>query len=854
MSRPQVLFLDAYDSFTNNIVSLLTTLLHADVHVLPIDNPSLDQNSPDFERLLRLELAQYHAVVCGPGPGSPEIDRDVGLMRQIWSLNEDDLLPVLGVCLGFQSLVVASGGKVRRLRRGLHGMVRDIEHQKPPTAPWSLKRGDIFHGVDAFKATIYHSLCADVGQDVLSEDEWRVKKWEAPSDTPDLLPLAWTLEDREDGTERILMAVKHRTKPFWGLQYHPESICTEVEGHAAIRNWFREALRWNVEAGRKVVTGESSLARNATRASLLSEVRLLRDTTAATGSAKGAPWTESMSPVAAVGLDCGYTHRTIPLPAHIKIPDVVEILRREASSEHIILDSANADKMATGAADVRGRYSIIALDVAEALRIEYHVGDDFATARIPAIQGVAVDLKETIPFTYHQNIWQLLADFLEKRQLTESIPVESPFKGGFMGYITYEMGLQGMDVEVGDRGHRRPDLCFAWVTKSIVMDHLRNVVHVQHLQKKKLIHDFWVDSIVESLQTSDLWRDTNHDLNGLSTNGGIETSRAVITTPMAHEYEEKVRQCQDYIAAGESYELCLTDQTTITLPAAMTGAPAMRCHPRAANGQTQPCTKPPTSDTAWNLYRTLRTRQPAPFGSFLRLGGATIVSSSPERFLEYSCGGLCSMRPMKGTVRKSPAVSTLAQAEEILHVPKEEAENLMIVDLVRHDLHGVCGSGNVTVPHLMKVEEYASVFQMITVVNGQLPEPEKQGHGGARGEWYTGLDVLAASLPPGSMTGAPKKRSCELLQEIEGLKERSIYSGVVGYMDVTGKGDWSVTIRTMFRWDDEVAAPGEGESEGTEVWHIGAGGAVTILSTPEGEREEMFTKLTGPLGVFSSGS
>lgn len=214
------------------------------------------------------------------------------------------------------------------------------------------------------------------------------------------------------------------------------------------------------------------------------------------------------------------------------------------------------------------------------------------------------------------------------------------------------------------------------------------------------------------------------------------------------------------------------------------------------------------------------------------------------------------MRPMKGTVRKSAAVSTLRQAEEILHVPKEEAENLMIVDLVRHDLHGVCGSGNVTVPHLMKVEEYASVFQMITVVNGQLPEPEsgRGDHESGRGEKYTGLDVLAASLPPGSMTGAPKKRSCELLQEIEGFKDRSIYSGVVGYMDVTGKGDWSVTIRTMFRWDDETSPPGDGESEGTEVWHIGAGGAVTILSTPEGEREEMFTKLTGPLGVFSSGS
>lgn len=201
------------------------------------------------------------------------------------------------------------------------------------------------------------------------------------------------------------------------------------------------------------------------------------------------------------------------------------------------------------------------------------------------------------------------------------------------------------------------------------------------------------------------------------------------------------------------------------------------------------------------------------------------------------------MKPMKGTVRKSDAVSTLKQAEELLHVPKEEAENLMIVDLVRHDLHGICGPGKVNVADLMKVEEYQSVFTMITVVQGQLPMPATNDR-----QRYTGLDVLAASLPPGSMTGAPKKRSCEILQEIEQHKERSLYSGVVGYMCVSGRGDWSVTIRSMFRWDDERAEGAEGEDQ--EVWRIGAGGAVTILSTAEGEREEMLTKLAGPLGIF----
>jgi len=268
---------------------------------------------------------------------------------------------------------------------------------------------------------------------------------------------------------------------------------------------------------------------------------------------------------------------------------------------------------------------------------------------------------------------------------------------------------------------------------------------------------------------------------------------------------------------------------------------------------------------AWSLYKKLRTRQPAPFASFIRLGTATLVSSSPERFLKWNSAGKCELQPMKGTVKKSSAVSTLAQANFLLQIPKEQAENLMIVDLARHDLHGICGSGHVTVPKLMVVEEHASVFQMVSVVQGQIPAADTGGVPEyieeAERTKYTGIDVLAASLPPGSMTGAPKKRSCEILLEIEEHKQRSLYSGVVGYMDVGGRGDFSVTIRSMFRWDDEEAPfnhisvkeeteSGKKRAPKTEVWHIGAGGAVTALSTPQGEREEMQTKLNGTLGVF----
>lgn len=366
----------------------------------------------------------------------------------------------------------------------------------------------------------------------------------------------------------------------------------------------------------------------------------------------------------------------------------------------------------------------------------------------------------------------------------------------------------------------------AWISKSVVLDHKAGIAYIQALTATQ-DDTSWVDETAQRLQASDAWRTpgcgrgaysskprfTHEQLLDDVRRGG---NRLDIQVPDSNEYEDHVRRCQYAIQEGHSYELCLTAQTTMSRP-------------------LDSKARPP-----WEMYRTLRARQPAPFGSFIRLSGATVLSASPERFLSTDTRGLCAMRPMKGTVRKSDAVATLAQAEEILHVPKEEAENLMIVDLVRHDLYGVCGPQNVCVPDLLKVEEYASVFQMVTAVHGQLPADSS----------LNGIDVLAATLPPGSMTGAPKKRSCELLRVVE-PEERSVYSGVVGYFDARGQGDWSVTIRTMFHWDGErESKAAQGGEEEREVWRIGAGGAVTILSTAEGEREEMFTKLCGPLGTF----
>ncbi|KAL7925603.1 ADC synthase [Trichoderma austrokoningii] len=736
-------------------------------------------------------------------------------------------------------------------------MVRRIEHRE----------GDMFAGVPQFRATLYHSLCADVGQDAVAPEEWETAMWLAPRRAPDLVPLAWTMEEDHDDEageaepERILMGVRHARLPFWGVQYHPESICTDPAAHGVLKNWFGQALKWNESTGREMLPADLQAIADTFAPSMIVERSL-----ASHGRVAAQKWWRDMqSGLAASKTAPVYSCRRITLPDGVDAADVAEFLG-VGDVDSIMLDSSS-----TISGDPLARSSIIALEVETALRFEYHVGDGWVTLRQPGTkdqeevcQRIEIDSSDEHGA---YDVWNAISEFWQQRKVAEEgggQEAEPAFKGGFMGFVTYEMGLSSLSPESiskKDRGHHRPDLCFAWITKSVVLDHQAGVAYVQALtQTPTTLAESWIDDVVAKLQASRAWQQPGYGSEEYKTIAAKRqpneallksiqepTGRLRFKTPQPAKYDADVRKCQAAIAEGQSYELCLTAQTTMTRPRGDDMPHHLQQPVSITNGASSS-----SHGTPWQIYRTLRARQPAPFGSFIRLAGATILSSSPERFLAHDAQGLCSMRPMKGTVRKSEAVSTLAQAEKLLHIPKEEAENLMIVDLVRHDLYGVCGARRVTVPDLLKVEEYSSVFQMITVVNGQLPSHNNNNNDNSNNTKPApnGLDVLAAALPPGSMTGAPKKRSCELLHAIEPT-ERSIYSGVVGFLDVRGQADWSVTIRTMFRWDDERAPPVEGEpTQLREVWRIGAGGAVTILSTPEGETEEMFTKLCGPLGVF----
>jgi para-aminobenzoate synthetase len=258
------------------------------------------------------------------------------------------------------------------------------------------------------------------------------------------------------------------------------------------------------------------------------------------------------------------------------------------------------------------------------------------------------------------------------------------------------------------------------------------------------------------------------------------------------QYLADIERCQAALVAGESYEICLTNRLT-------------------ADVRPDPFT----------LYRILRHRNPAPFSAYLKLGENAIASSSPERFISVSQEGAVEARPIKGTIkRSSDATEDAALCAELRADEKSQAEHLMIVDLLRNDLGRVCRVGSVAVPELMVIEQYTTVHQMISTIVGRLDEGRSP------------VECVRACFPGGSMTGAPKIRSMEIIDDIE-LSARGVYSGGLGYFGVNGSVDLSIVIRTI------VIEP-------TGVT-IGAGGAIVLQSDPGDEFDELMLKARAPM-------
>lgn len=370
----------------------------------------------------------------------------------------------------------------------------------------------------------------------------------------------------------------------------------------------------------------------------------------------------------------------------------------------------------------------------------------------------------------------------------EGLPFE--FYGGYVGYLGY-----GLKVECGAEYNRHkaktPDACFFFADNLIVIDHSNDDIYILSLNDQTTTRTTkWLDDIEQkliSLKPSPLPK--IHHLNDK------KTETTFLSDKSREQYIEDVGKCQKFIKDGESYELCLTTQM------------------RKKLGDVN----------RLGLYLHLRDKNPAPYAAWLNFSeeNLTICSSSPERFLRLDRDGILEAKPIKGTIARglTPGEDEMLKSQ-LQHSEKDQAENLMIVDLLRNDLGRVCEPGSVHVPRLMEVESYATVHTMVSTIQGK-----KRAN-------LTAIDCVRAAFPGGSMTGAPKLRSMELLDSLESCS-RGIYSGCIGFFSYNQTFDLNIVIRTVVVHEGEAS--------------VGAGGAIVALSSPEEEYKEMVLKSRAPV-------
>lgn len=341
---------------------------------------------------------------------------------------------------------------------------------------------------------------------------------------------------------------------------------------------------------------------------------------------------------------------------------------------------------------------------------------------------------------------------------------ELPFLGGLIGLLAYDFGtrleelpqtaVDDLALPVGRFG------LYAW---ALINDHQRRTAHLlfhpalAQAEHARLLSLFQQPAAAPSAQPFSLRSRFGGDLD-------------------RERYRCAFERIQDYIRAGDCYQVNFTQR----FRAAYQGDP-------------------------WLAYRALRAACPTPFAGFVALEDGAIASLSPERFLQLS-DGTVETRPIKGTRRRqADPAADLALAEELLASEKDRAENLMIVDLLRNDLGRSCEIGSVHVPELFALESYPNVHHLVSAVRGTL----------AAGK--DAFDLLAGSFPGGSITGAPKIRAMQIIDELEPTR-RSIYCGSLLYVDVRGRMDSSITIRTLSLRNGQACCWGGGGIVADSQW------------------------------------
>lgn len=428
------------------------------------------------------------------------------------------------------------------------------------------------------------------------------------------------------------------------------------------------------------------------------------------------------------------------------------------------------------------RYSFVAADPLVVIRAK----DQSCT--VSRKRGLSYENEAPREGTAVDHLRRLLSEFSFIR--TPDLP---PFQGGAAGFIGYEFGrqLERMPEPSGDE-LQLPDLClgiydcvFAWdhaAGKAWIVSHPEREHSPQHAGR----HDFFRGLLERKLP--EIPRPVAQT-SGLPVT--IESSLS------REQHRAAIARIREYIAAGDIFQANLAQRFTA-----------------------------PLSTHPWDLYRKLRIANPAPFACFFESGELTIASASPERFLAINASGEAETRPIKGTAqRKADPRADEAARRTLLTSEKDNAEHVMIVDVLRNDLSRVCKPASVQVRELAVLETHPTVHHLVSTITGELQDGSDS------------MDLLTAAFPGGSITGAPKIRAMEIISELEPVR-RDAYCGCMLYLSPDGVMDSSIIIRTF------IATRGH--------LFFSAGGGIVADSDPKSEYEEILHKAAALFSVLES--
>ena len=377
------------------------------------------------------------------------------------------------------------------------------------------------------------------------------------------------------------------------------------------------------------------------------------------------------------------------------------------------------------------------------------------------------------------NPFNILDELLTRNKVAEKTNI--PLIGGCMGYISYDTGRIIEKIsDSSDEDFKIPHMKFVFYRNIIIFDLMENKQYISYFEGEEKT----VEVIIEKIEQIEVKKEEF----------SYNQEEKFISNFTKEAYKKSITRLKEYIRNGDVYIANMTQR--------------FYCH---------------NEEDSFTIYKKLREINKAPFSAYLNFHDFQIISSSPERFIQIK-DRIAHTRPIKGT---RPRGNTIEEDEknklELINSEKDKSELLMIVDLERNDFSKVCKPGTVKVKELFTLEEYATVFHLVSTIEGELQDD------------VSAVNVMKECFPGGSITGAPKIRAMEIIEELEGLK-RNIYTGAIGYFDFRGNSDFNIAIRTILKKDNKA--------------YFGVGGGITYESIEEDEYLETLDKAKALMKVL----